>query len=203
MTTPDLIFGASPVMAILRGFGPERTVELAQRAWDLGLVCVEVPVQDDRDAEALRATAEAGAARGMTVGAGTIITPEQVDRVAALGAGFTVSPGFDPEVVRASLAAGLPALPGVATATDVQLAVRFGLTWLKAFPASVLTPAWFTAMRGPFPQVRFCATGGIDATNAQTFLDAGARLVAVGSALADEAQLPALAALAGTTTTAG
>lgn len=203
MTTPEQIFAVSAVMAILRGFGPERTVELAQRAWELGLVCVEVPVQSDRDADALRATAEAGAARGMFVGAGTVVAPEQVDRVATLGAAFTVSPGFDPDVVRASLAAGLPTLPGVATATDVQLAARFGLTWLKAFPASVLSPGWFAAMRGPFPQVRFCATGGIDATNAQSYLDAGAQMVAVGSALADEAQLPALAALASTAGGAG
>lgn len=193
----EAMFARSPVMAILRGFGPDRTVELAIRAWDLGLTCVEVPVQNDADAEALRATVQAGAARGMPVGAGTVVDPDQVREVAELGAGFIVSPGFDPDVVRASLDAGLPALPGVATATDVQLAARFGLTWLKAFPASVLSPAWFAAMRGPFPQVRFCATGGIDATNAASFLDAGARMVAVGSALADDTQLPALAALVG------
>ncbi len=131
----------------------------------------------------------------MPVGAGTIVRSEQVDLVAGIGAAFTVSPGLDPEVVRASWAAGLPALPGVGTATDVQLAVKLGLTWLKAFPASVLTPAWFAAMRGPFPQVRFCATGGVDAVNASTFLDAGAQMVAVGSALADDRQLAALADL--------
>jgi len=99
--------------------------------------------------------------------------------------------------VRASHAAGLPALPGVATATEAQHALGEGLTWLKAFPASVLGTGWFPAMRGPFPQARFVATGGMDSSNARAFLDAGARVVAVGSALEDEAQLPALAALLG------
>lgn len=198
----EALFGGSAVMAILRGLGTERTVALATRAWDLGLRCVEVPVQSAADLEALGAAVRAGAERGRSVGAGTVVRPDQVRQVVELGAAFTVSPGFDPDVARASLDAGLPTLPGVATATDVQLAMRFGLTWLKAFPASVLTPAWFTAMRGPFPQVRFCATGGVDATNASTFLEAGARLVAVGSALADESQLPALAALVGDPRTA-
>ena len=77
----------------------------------------------------------------------------------------------------------------------MQLALREGLTWLKAFPASLLGTGWFGAMRGPFPQATFVATGGMDATTAGPFFDAGVRVVAVGSALEDEAQLPALAAL--------
>lgn len=191
----DSIFGTSPVMAILRGFGPERTVQLANRAWDLGLACVEVPVQSPTDEESLRRTVQAGAARGMPVGAGTVISVHQVQRVAELGAAFTVSPGLDDDVVRASLEAGLPSLPGIATASDLQGALRLGLTWVKAFPASVLGVAWFAAMRGPFPQVRFVATGGMDAHNARSFWDAGATMIAVGSALIDEAQLPMLAEL--------
>lgn len=193
----DELFGGARVMAILRGLGPERTVQLAHRAWDLGLVCVEVPVQSETDAETLRATAREGAARGMIVGAGTVIDPAQVPHLAELGAGFTVSPGLDPDVVAASHDAGLPSLPGVGSATDVQRAVRLGLTWVKAFPASVLGTGWFRAMHGPFPQVSFVATGGMDAGNAAAYLDAGARMIAVGSALADPDQLPALAELAG------
>ena len=76
-------------------------------------------------------------------------------------------------------------------------ALAHGHTWLKAFPASLLTPAWLTAMAGPFPEARFVCTGGIDSRNARAFLDAGARGVAVGSALESPEQLPALAALAG------
>jgi len=191
------IFADAPLMAILRGMGAERSLAVATRAWDLGITAVEVPVQSTADVEALRVVADAARERGLIVGAGTVVTVEQVRVAKDAGAAFTVSPGFDVEVVRASHAAGLPALPGVATATEAQHALGEGLTWLKAFPASVLGTGWFPAMRGPFPQARFVATGGMDSSNARAFLDAGARVVAVGSALEDEAQLPALAALLG------
>lgn len=187
------LFGDVPLMAILRGMGSERTLAVATAAWDLGITSVEVPVQTPADVEALRVLAEAAKERGLTVGAGTVVSLEHVRQAADAGASFTVSPGFDLEVVRASHDAGMPALPGVATATDVQLAMKSGLTWLKAFPASLLGPGWFTAMSGPFPQVNFVATGGMDSTNAAQYLDAGVSVVAVGSALEDPAQLPALA----------
>ena len=189
------IFRDVPLMAILRGMGVERTLATATRAWDLGITAVEVPVQTPTDVEALRVVAEAARERGLTVGAGTVVSLEHVRQAADAGAAFTVSPGFDVDVVRASHEAGMPALPGVATATEVQRAMAEGLTWLKAFPASLLGTGWFPAMRGPFPQARFVATGGMDSGNARSYLDAGVRVVAVGSALDDETQLPALAEL--------
>ena len=189
----DEIFGDVPLMAILRGMGVERSLAVATTAWDLGIETVEVPVQTPTDVEALRVVAEAAAARGLRVGAGTVVSPEHVRQAKNAGAAFTVSPGFDAEIVRASSEAGMPALPGVGTATELQLALKEGLTWVKAFPASLLGTGWFGAMRGPFPQAMFVATGGIDASTAPTFLKAGVRVVAVGSALEDPAQLPALA----------
>lgn len=189
------LFRDVPLMAILRGMGVERSLAVATTAWDLGIEAVEVPVQTPTDVEALRVVAEAGAGRGLRVGAGTVVTPEHVRQAKEAGAAFTVSPGYDAEIVRASHEAGLPAIPGVATATEVQRALAEGLTWLKAFPASLLGTGWFGAMRGPFPQARFVATGGMDAATAPAFLQAGVRVVAVGSALEDQAQLPALAAL--------
>ncbi|MEU6814441.1 bifunctional 4-hydroxy-2-oxoglutarate aldolase/2-dehydro-3-deoxy-phosphogluconate aldolase [Streptomyces sp. NPDC046860] len=189
----DRVFAGVPVMAILRGMPLTRTVELAERAWDLGIECVEVPVQDEEAAAVLAAVVAAG--RGRPVGAGTVTTPERLGWAVAAGAAFTVAPGLDAGVARASVDAGLPHLPGVATATDVQAARALGLDWLKAFPASVLGPDWFRAMRGPFPEVPFVATGGIDASNAAAYLAAGAKVVAVGSALEAPDQLRSLADL--------
>ncbi|QAY59010.1 bifunctional 4-hydroxy-2-oxoglutarate aldolase/2-dehydro-3-deoxy-phosphogluconate aldolase [Microbacterium protaetiae] len=189
------LFGDVRLMAILRGMGVERSLAVATTAWDLGITAVEVPVQTPADVEALRVVAEAAASRGLQVGAGTVVTPEHVRQAKDAGAAFTVSPGFDVEIVRASHAAGMPALPGVATPGEVQQAVKEGLSWLKAFPASLLGTGWFGAIRGPFPQVTFVATGGMDAASAPAFLQAGVRVVAVGSALEDPAQLPALAQL--------
>jgi len=191
----DQLFDGQPLMAILRGFGVERSVALARTAWELGIDSVEVPIQSDEDIEALRAVVAAGKDLGKSVGAGTVVTLEHVRQAADAGAAFTVSPGFDLDVVRASFEAGMPPLPGVATATEVQTAQTAGLTWVKAFPASLLGTSWFGAMRGPFPAMRFVATGGMDAGNAGEYLNAGAKVVAVGSALADETQLPRLAEL--------
>jgi 2-dehydro-3-deoxyphosphogluconate aldolase/(4S)-4-hydroxy-2-oxoglutarate aldolase len=191
----DDAFAGAPLMAILRGMGVERSVAVATTAWDLGLDSVEVPLQTDEDDAALRELVRLGAERGKVVGAGTIIAVEQIERAAAAGARYLVSPGLDSEVVRAAQGAGIPILPGVATPSEVQRAVALGLTWLKAFPAEWLGTQWFSHLRGPFPQVRFVATGGMNAQNAGAFLDAGVKVVAVGSALEDPVQLERLAEL--------
>ena len=191
----DSAFARCRLMAILRGRTPQRTVELAQRAWDVGMDWVEVPIESNGSTEALAAAIEAGRARDRTVGAGTVTSLERVRQAAEAGAVFTVAPGLDSDVVRASFETGLPHLPGVATPSDIQAAKRIGLRWLKAFPAAALSDAWFRAMRGPFPEVRFVATGGLDAGNAQLFLDAGADVIAVGSALEESGQMEALSAL--------
>ncbi len=191
------LFRGQPLMAILRGMGEAKSLAVARQAWDLGIDLVEIPIQADEDLRALAAVAAAGMQRGKLVGAGTVVTLEHVAQAAAGGAAFTVSPGLDLAVVQASTDAGMPTLPGVATASEVQMALGSGLTWLKAFPASVLGAAWFTAMAGPFPKARFVATGGMGAANAGKFLAAGASVVAVGSALEDSAQLPELAKILG------
>ncbi|MFG1841626.1 bifunctional 4-hydroxy-2-oxoglutarate aldolase/2-dehydro-3-deoxy-phosphogluconate aldolase [Micromonospora sp. NPDC049175] len=197
MTTADFehIFGGARVMAILRGLPVAETVRLAERAWDLGIDVVEVPVATPDAVPSLRAAVEAGAERGRIVGAGTVLDAEQVAAAADAGARFTVAPGLDLTIADAAAARGLPHLPGVATPTEAQQALRHGLTWLKAFPAITLGPAWFKAMAGPLPQLRFVATGGLDASNAGAFLQAGVRVAAVGSALSDPTQLDALAKL--------
>ncbi|MGC5379158.1 bifunctional 4-hydroxy-2-oxoglutarate aldolase/2-dehydro-3-deoxy-phosphogluconate aldolase [Micromonospora sp. DT68] len=199
MTTTDFdhIFGTARVMAILRGLPVAETVRLAERAWDLGIDVVEVPVATPDAVPALCAAVEAGRERGRIVGAGTVLDESQVVAAADAGAAFTVAPGLDLAIADAAAARGLPHLPGVATPTEAQQALRHGLTWLKAFPAISLGPAWFKAMAGPLPQLRFVATGGLDAGNAAQFLNAGVRVAAVGSALTDETQLDHLAKLAG------
>ncbi|MFB9235816.1 bifunctional 4-hydroxy-2-oxoglutarate aldolase/2-dehydro-3-deoxy-phosphogluconate aldolase [Plantactinospora siamensis] len=197
MTHPDFdtLFGARRVMAILRGMPPAETVRLAERAWALGIDLVEVPVQTSDAVPALRAAVAAGRERGRPVGAGTVITGEQVTAVLEAGAAFTVAPGLDLAVADDSLRHGLPHLPGVATPSEAQLALRHGFTWLKAFPAVTLGPAWFRAVAGPLPALHFVATGGLDADNAGDFLAAGVRMVGIGSALADPAQVDRLAEL--------
>lgn len=189
------IFAAKPLMAILRGFTEEYTLELAHVAWDLGIGCIEVPVQSPAAVRTLEAVTVAGRERGAVVGAGTVTDLERVRQAADAGAAFTVAPGVDEAIVRASRDAGMPHLPGVATASELQRAHRLGAEWVKAFPASVLGVEWFRAMKGPFPTTRFVATGGLNAHNAGEYRAAGADAVAVGSALEDRSQLALLATL--------
>jgi Entner-Doudoroff aldolase len=191
----ETAFATAPLMAILRGMGVDRSVRLSQTAWDLGIESVEVPLQTPEDDRALRAVVERADERGKIVGAGTIVSADQVAQAADAGAAYLVSPGLDPVVVRAAQDAGIPILPGVATPSEVQSAVSLGLTWLKAFPATWLGAEWFRHIRGPFPQVRFVATGGLDASNVEEYLAAGVRVAAVGSALEDPSQLERLAAV--------
>jgi 2-dehydro-3-deoxyphosphogluconate aldolase / (4S)-4-hydroxy-2-oxoglutarate aldolase len=195
--------GRHPVVGIFRGLGPGETVEMCERAWAFGVGVVEIPVQTPDALPALRAALAEGKRRGRSVGAGTVTTVEQLTAVHALGAAFTVAPGLHPAVVAESLRLGLPHLPGVATATEIAAALGYGLSWLKAFPARQLGPDWIRAQLGPFPAVRFVATGGVDAANAAEFLAAGCGAVAVGSALADPAVLERLRGAVARFTTGG
>lgn len=185
----DQILGLERLMAILRGLPPDETVKLATRLWDAGVTLLEVPIATPEAVQSLRAAVDAGRQRGMRVGAGTVITPEQARTAAAAGAQYTVAPGLDLTVLAASLAAGLPHLPGVGTATEVQRARAAGCRWLKAFPAKALGTTWLRAVLGPFPDVRFVATGGLSVSDVPAFLSGGAAVVALGSALADPDQL--------------
>lgn len=196
MTSIETLMSDSPVMAIFRNMNPEYAVALAHKAWDLGIDLVEVPIQVSSAVPTLKAVIAAGRDRGKPVGSGTVITEDQVRLSHELGAAFTVAPGLDADVVAVSRQLHLPHLPGVGSASEIQLAVRLGCVWVKAFPATSLGTEWFSAMKnGPFPDVSFVATGGMSATNAAAYLEAGASMVAVGSALADPKQVDQLSAL--------
>ena len=195
----DLLTGR-PLVAILRGVAPADAVRLAHAVWDTGLGVVEVPIQTPSALLALRAVAEAAAERGEIAGAGTVTSTALVAHAAEAGARFTVAPGLDLDVMAASLAAGMPHLPGVGSATDVQRALAAGARWLKVFPAGALGAAWIRQMRGPFPDALFVATGGIDATNVAEFLRAGAVALGVGGTVTRPGGLePLIAAIRGVT----
>jgi 2-dehydro-3-deoxyphosphogluconate aldolase/(4S)-4-hydroxy-2-oxoglutarate aldolase len=192
----DEFFAGQRVMVILRGLGSGgAAVEAARRAWDAGVELVEVPIGQPGDAEILAAVVEAGRGLGKAVGAGTIIAADRVRAAVEAGARYTVAPGFDPQVMGLSRDAGLPHLPGVATPSEVQHAWSAGCRWVKVFPASVLGPEWFSAIRGPFPDVSFLATGGVSLGAARDYLDAGAGIVAFGASAVTPRRVEALAEL--------
>lgn len=98
----------------------------------------------------------------MTLGAGTVLTSAQVECAAAVGAQFVLSPGTDPEIIDKSLSMGLLPIPGCATATDVQISVKHGVSMVKFFPAGLMGgTAAINALAAPFQQVRFIPTNGV------------------------------------------
>jgi 2-dehydro-3-deoxyphosphogluconate aldolase / (4S)-4-hydroxy-2-oxoglutarate aldolase len=136
---------------------------------------VPVVVIDDaalRTPAALAALAVIAAHGGLLAGAGTMLEPGQVAQAADAGARFAVSPGFDPDIIEACRAQSLPILPGAATATEIQQVRRAGLRTCKFFPAEACGGLnALTALSGPFPDMRFIPTGGIDPSNAPDYLD--------------------------------
>lgn len=118
------------------------------------------------------------------VGAGTVTTPEHVEKAVVAGAAFLVSPGCDPDLVPTMLDTGLAVLPGVLTPSEVMLAGRLGVGTVKLFPGSLGGPAYLKALRGPFPEVGFVPTGGVSVENVADWFAAGAVAVGVGGALA-------------------
>lgn len=147
---------------------PARAVPLAEALQRGGIRCAEITL---RTAATLDAIAAIRDVPDFTVGAGTVLTPDDVDRVADAGARFVVSPGLAEDVVERARARGLDVVPGVATATEVQRAVRLGLDRLKLFPAAPLGGlAMIRALAGPFPDVRFLPSGGVTAADAAEYL---------------------------------
>jgi 2-dehydro-3-deoxyphosphogluconate aldolase/(4S)-4-hydroxy-2-oxoglutarate aldolase len=130
---------------------------------------------------------QAAARPGLVVGGGTVTEVHQVQRLAAVGGRFIVSPGLDPAVVTAALEHGLEALPGIATGTEVLAARRLGAQFFKLFPAGALSPQYLTQLRGPFGRESFVPTGGVGIDQVDSWLHAGAFAVALGSELAGRA----------------
>jgi 2-dehydro-3-deoxyphosphogluconate aldolase / (4S)-4-hydroxy-2-oxoglutarate aldolase len=118
----------------------------------------------------------------MLVGAGTVLRPQQLEEALAAGAQFIVTPGFSPEVVKLAREASVPVFPGVATATEIQMALEQGVEVVKFFPAEAMGGvATLKALAGPFPMVRFIPTGGVTADNLARYLELKTVLAAGGS----------------------
>lgn len=159
-------YGVVPVVVLNRA---EDAKPLAQALVKGGLKCAEVTFRTDAAEESIRIMSESFPE--MLVGAGTVLTTEQVDRAVAAGAKFIVSPGFDPEVVDYCIAKSIPVVPGCITPSEVAQGVKRGLEVLKFFPAEQAGGlAMIKAMSAPYTSVKFMPTGGISAKNLEEYL---------------------------------
>lgn len=188
----DSAFADQKVIAVFRGADADQAVALAESAWDLGIRNVEIPIESPAAVPALAAVCRRASELGHAVGAGTILTEEQLDICIEVGAAYAVSPGLDVRMHELASARQLPLLPGVATPSEILLARQLGFTWVKAFPAYSLGLSWFTLAKAPFPDIRIVATGGMTPSNAPTFLGAGVDIVGFGSVLAEPEERSAM-----------
>ena len=159
----------APVIPVFTPDDVDDAVQVAQALFRGGLPVIEVTLRTPRALEAIKAMVEA--VPDAVVGAGTVMTPAQMQAAKAAGARFAVSPGATPTLYAAARDADLPYLPGVATGSELIVGLEHGLDTFKFFPAvqaggAALLSAW----HGPFADVRFCPTGGISAQTAPQFL---------------------------------
>lgn len=158
----------APVIPVLVIDQVEQAVPLAQALVDGGLRVLEVTLRTPAALEAMQAMSSV---EGAIVGVGTALNADDLKRAKDHGAQFAVSPGFTPELGKAAEELALPLLPGVANSADIMRALDSGLRELKFFPASQAGgPAMLKALGGPFVDVVFCPTGGINAASAPDYL---------------------------------
>ncbi|OOG46422.1 2-dehydro-3-deoxy-6-phosphogalactonate aldolase [Polaromonas sp. A23] len=179
-----------PLVAILRGLQPAEALPIGQALAATGWTLIEVPLNSPQPLESIK-TLAAALPRAL-VGAGTVLTVEDVRQVHAAGGQLIVSPNFNPAVVREAVRLGLVCLPGVMTASEAFAALEAGATGLKIFPAEMITPAVVKALRAVLPAgTMVLPVGGITLDNMQPYLDAGANGFGIGSALYKPGTLPA------------
>lgn len=191
--TPDrafhTAFASCPLVAILRGITPAEAVPVGQALVDAGFRLLEVPLNSPEPLESIAQLSRA--LPSTVVGAGTVLTEDQVRAVHAAGGRLIVAPNFDRKVVQAARALGMACLPGVMTPTEAFAALDAGATGLKLFPAEMITPAAVKAMRAVLPaDVLLLPVGGITPANIGAYRAAGANGFGIGSALYKPGRLP-------------
>ena len=171
------------LIAILRGLRPEEAAAIGEVLYGAGFRVIEVPLNSPEPYESIRILRSTLPADCL-IGAGTVLTPEQVEQVKAAGGQVIVMPHSDPKVLRAAKAAGLYLSPGVATPTEAFAALAEGAHVLKRFPAEQMGPAVVKAWRAGGPAgTGVVSVGGITPDNMAVFVEAGVKGFGLGSGL--------------------
>jgi 2-dehydro-3-deoxyphosphogluconate aldolase/(4S)-4-hydroxy-2-oxoglutarate aldolase len=175
------------LIAVLRRIEPrERLLTLVTSLAEDGVRVFEITFDAPNAGDDLVAVRERLAGSGLgdaVVGAGTILTAGRLEEAVRCGAAFVVAPTLDVAIVERAVELGVPVIPGAYSPTEIALAWSAGATFVKVFPASSLGPSHIREVGGPLPDIELIATGGVDATNAASFLAAGCVAVGVGGAL--------------------
>ena len=182
--TPEAPLAAPPIVAILRGVEPAHVLAIADRLWSAGIRAIEVPLNSPDPFRSIAALAKAERPADSLVGAGTVLSVEDVRRTQEAGGRLIVAPNCDAAVIAEAGKLGLAVLPGVATATEAFSALRAGARQLKLFPAAALGPRFLKALGAVLPpDCQVFPVGGVGAEELYDWLAAGAAGFGFGSEL--------------------
>ena len=172
-----------PLVAILRGVKPDEVEGIVDVLIESGITAIEIPLNSPDPFNSI-AIAVKKAPAGILIGAGTVLTPEDVERLNDVGGRLMVSPNVDPEVIASAWDRGMVTMPGVFTATEALLAARSGASALKFFPAGILGASGITAIRAVLPaSLMISAVGGISDKNFGEYTKAGIHAFGLGTSL--------------------
>jgi 2-dehydro-3-deoxyphosphogalactonate aldolase len=172
-----------PLVAILRGVKPAETSDIVGALLEAGMTAIEIPLNSPEPFRSIEIAAKRAPA-GVLIGAGTVLTAADVDRLHDAGGRLMVSPNVDVEVLARARDHAMVTMPGVFSPTEALLAARAGASSLKFFPASVLGASGMSAIRAVLPpDVMIAAVGGVSDQNFAEYVKAGIRAFGLGSSL--------------------
>ena len=171
------------IIAILRGISPAEVIAVSQALYDAGIRIVEVPLNSPEPFKSIALLAETFAGK-MVIGAGTVLSVQDVNMLKEHGGQISVSPDCNPETIARALSLGLEPLPGVFTPTEAFAAIRAGAKHLKLFPAEVASPQTIKAWKAVLPKhIQIHAVGGVTPDNMKDWRAAGTSGFGIGSSL--------------------
>ena len=174
---------AMPLVAILRGVKPEEVVEIGRSLIDSGITIIEVPLNSPNPYDSIKLLTDEFADRAL-IGAGTVLSVDQAEKVIAAGGKLIVSPNMNIDVIKTAKRLGGVSVPGCMTPTEAFAALDAGADGIKIFPAEMVSPKVVKTMRAVLPkETKVIIVGGVNANNMQDFITAGANGFGIGSAL--------------------
>ncbi|AVX03693.1 2-dehydro-3-deoxy-6-phosphogalactonate aldolase [Maritalea myrionectae] len=171
------------LIAILRGITPDEAVDVTAALVEAGITMIEVPLNSPQPLDSISKMRKAFDGQAL-IGAGTVLSDQDVDNLVSADGQFVVSPNCDTGVIRATKKAGLLSYPGVLTPSECFAAIQAGADGLKIFPASVIGPSGIKAMKAVLPpSIPVYAVGGVDADNFDVWVQAGVDGAGIGGGL--------------------